>query len=152
MLACALERMGWFAMHAARFPAGLDCLVLGWGVSEVEQDNPRTVPPRLQDGRGHPSSLHHAGRPLSGNAIFYTRGEHTLVFGSSAPEYLFSPFYMLVLFSSDCHSPGFTLAYDRPSTDQASLAILSLYSRSLAVASSMAWHNTGIKFAGWAAQ
>jgi hypothetical protein len=55
-------------------------------------------------------------------------------------------FYMLVWFSSDCHSPDFTPAYDRPSTDQASSAILSLYSRALAVAGSMTCHNTGINF------
>lgn len=46
--------------------------------------------------------------------------------------------------SSDCHSPDFTPAYDRPSTDQASSAILSLYSCALAIASSMAYHDTGI--------
>jgi hypothetical protein len=39
------------AMHAVRRPAtsmslsGPDCLVLGWGVGGVEQDNPRTVLP-----------------------------------------------------------------------------------------------------------
>ena len=53
-------------------------------------------------------------------------------------------FYIQVLFTSDCHSPDLTPAYDSPSTDQASSAILSLYSRALAVASSMACHNTGI--------
>ena len=51
---------------------------------------------------------------------------------------------MLLLFSSDCHTLDFTPAYDRPSTDQSSTAILSLYSRDLAVASLMACHNTGI--------
>jgi len=85
-----------------------------------------------------------AGR--SGNAIFYTRSKHALIFGCSAPEcFIFRDlFYMLVLFSSDCHSPDLTPVYDRPSTDQASSAILSLYSHALAVASSMACHNTGI--------
>jgi hypothetical protein len=46
--------------------------------------------------------------------------------------------------SSDRHSPDLTPAYDRPSTDQASSAILSLYGCALAVVSSMACHNTGI--------
>jgi hypothetical protein len=81
-------------------------------------------------------------------AIFYTRGKHALVLGSSAPEcFIFrDPFYTLVLFSSDFHSPDITPAYDRLSTDQACSAILSLYSRALAVASSLAYHNTGINF------
>jgi hypothetical protein len=84
--------------------------------------------------------------PLSGNVIFYTRGKHALIFGCSALERFTCRdlFYMLVLFSSDCHSPDFTSAYDIPSTDQSSPAILSVYSRALAVASSMACHNTGI--------
>lgn len=45
LLARALERMGWYAMDAARPPAGSDCLVLGRGLSGAEQDNPRTVLP-----------------------------------------------------------------------------------------------------------
>lgn len=130
-------------MHAARRPAtsillcGSDCLVLGgvWGVAGVEQDNPRTV---LHDsGAGIPCySVLQAG-----SAIFYTRGKHALIIGYSAPEcFIFRDLiYMLVLFSSDCHSPDFTPAYDRPSTDQVSSAILSLYSRVLAIASSKAF-------------
>jgi hypothetical protein len=111
------------------------CLVLDWGCGWGSKKTIRVLYCHGSDAGILPYSVKWAGRSLV-NAIFYTQGKHALVIGCSAPEcFIFRDlFYMLVMFSSDCHSPGFTLACDRPSTNQAPTAILSLYSRALAIA------------------
>ena len=126
-------------MHAVRIPApsvllsGPDC-----------QDSPRTVLPWL-GRRHHPFSVVQAGRSLV--MQYSTRGiKHALILGCSAPKHFTfrDLFDILVVFSSDCHSPSFTPAYDIPSTDQSSSTILSSYSRVVADASSIVCHNAGI--------